>query len=53
MYSWSRLTVVKLSIIGLCGGGNSLHNQDWQVNTKKSQTKQVRQDAILGVLSIG
>jgi len=40
-------------IIGLGGGGSSLHRQDWQLNTKGGPTKQVRQDAILGGLSIG
>jgi len=40
-------------IIGLGDGDSYLHRQDWQVNTKDSPTKQVRQEAILGGLSIG
>jgi len=41
------------TIIRLGDGGSYFRKQVWQVNTKDSPTKQVRQDAILGGLSIG
>jgi len=37
--------------LGACD--SDLHRHDWQVNTKDGPTKLVRQDAILGGLSIG
>ena len=40
-------------IIGLGDGDSDLHRYDWQVNTIDGPTKLVRQDAILGGLSIG
>jgi len=40
-------------IIGLGDGDSDLHRNDWQVNTIDCPTKLVRQDAILGALSIG
>jgi len=39
--------------MGLGDGDRDLHRQDWQVNTIDGPTKLVRQDAILGGLSIG
>jgi len=40
-------------IIGLGDGDSDLHRHDWQMNTIDGQTKLVRQDTILGGLSIG
>ena len=40
-------------IIELGDGDIDLHTHDWQVNTINGPTKLVRQDAILGGLSIG
>ena len=40
-------------IIGLGDVDSDLHRRDWQVNTIDGPTKLVRQDAILGGLSIG
>jgi len=50
---WLHYNEYYWPIIGLGDGGSYLHRQDWQVNTKESLTKQGRQDAILGGLSIG
>ena len=43
---------MELSIIGLGDGDSDLHRYDRQVNTIECPTKLVRQDAILGGLSI-
>ena len=40
-------------INGLGDSGSYLHRNAWQVNTKGGPTKHVRQNAILGGLSIG
>jgi len=39
--------------MGLGDGDSDLHRHDWQVNIIDGQTKLVRQDAILGGMSIG
>ena len=40
-------------MIRLGDGDSDLHRHDWQMNTIDGPTKLVRQDAILGGLSIG
>jgi len=48
-----RSIIIFLNNIGLGDGDIDLHRHDWQVNIKDGPTKLVRQDAILGGLSIG
>jgi len=42
-----------MGLLSIGDGDSDLHRHDWQVNTIDGPTKLVRQDAILGVLSIG